>query len=129
MHDAKVTGKVSCGNDMTASVGDRQAFVGKSTREVEMEEDERKRNQRRINNPPEVPISQPTHHNIEQDPEGVHLHQKGPISGSKGEGCPLTAHGRSTTGPKLYKSAKKLENEPTREPETTKESKNKPKEM
>eukprot|EP00957_Ditylum_brightwellii_P118741 9056306-Ditylum_brightwellii.AAC.1 len=53
---------------------------------------ERKRHQRGNNNPPEVPISHPTHHN--------NTYQNRPNSGSEEEECPVMVHGRSTVEPK-----------------------------
>eukprot|EP00957_Ditylum_brightwellii_P182407 13895193-Ditylum_brightwellii.AAC.3 len=58
-----------------------------------------------INNPPVVPISQPTHQTTDLHvPKRDHLYQNRLISGSKGEECLVTKHGRSTVGPKPYEA-------------------------
>eukprot|EP00957_Ditylum_brightwellii_P071183 5410632-Ditylum_brightwellii.AAC.1 len=69
---------------------------------------ERKRDQRGTNNPPAVPISHLTSHNMElQVPKGDTLHQNGPNSGSKGKECSAMEHGRSEVG-SVSKELKKL---------------------
>eukprot|EP00957_Ditylum_brightwellii_P087013 6623263-Ditylum_brightwellii.AAC.2 len=67
---------------------------------LSLQTEERKRDQRGVNNLPLMPISHPTHYNS--------TYQSGTNSGSKGEECLATEHRRSKVGTVPKKCTNKL---------------------